>query len=451
MSDLFNAAEENPAPVSNVPEYSVSDLALSLKKTLETTYGHVRVRGELSRLTFHGSGHMYGAIKDDQATIDAICWRGTLPKLSIRPEEGMEVICTGRISSYPARSNYQLIIESMELAGEGALLKMLEERKKKLAAEGLFDAGRKKPLPFIPQKIGVITSPTGAVIRDIMHRINDRFPRPVLLWPVRVQGDTAAAEVVKAIKGFSSMKSPPDLLIIARGGGSLEDLMPFNDEALVRAIADCPIPTISAIGHETDTTLADYAADLRAPTPTGAAEMAVPRRVDLLYTVREFEQRMAAGLDRILQERGTRAENLAARLGDPSRMLEVKRQRLDIAAHRLDAGLSRKRSNDYERFNRIASRLQKPSHLAALRRQHLQNSAERMHSAAARLLPPRQEQLKAVTRMLESLSTERVLERGYTLVETSDGQIVTQPETLKSKDALNIRFAGGKKVRADVA
>jgi len=256
------SAEKTEQKLSNVPEMSVSDLAHSLKRTLEETYSHIRVRGELSGLKLAASGHLYGDIKDVDANINIICWRGTLSKLSLRPEEGMDVVITGRVSSYAKSSRYQIIIESIELAGEGALLKLLEERRKKLAAEGLFNAERKQKLPFLPHVIGVITSPTGAVIQDIMHRLKDRFPRHVLLWPVAVQGKGADEQIAAAINGFNTLDGStlprPDLLIVARGGGSLEDLMPFNEEIVVRAVANSSIPIISAVGHETDTTLVDY-------------------------------------------------------------------------------------------------------------------------------------------------------------------------------------------------
>ena len=324
---------------SNVPEFSVQELAFSLKRTLEENFGRVRVRGELSRVSIAVSGHMYSSLKDDGAVIDAVCWKGTMAKLSIKPEEGLEVICTGRISTYPQRSNYQLIIESMELAGEGALLKMLEERKKKLAAEGLFAAERKKTVPFLPTTIGVVTSPTGAVIRDILHRLNDRFPRDVLVWPVLVQGDGAAKQVAAAVRGFQTIHEQgfarPDVIIVARGGGSLEDLMPFNEEEVVRAVAESEIPIISAVGHETDTTLCDFAADLRAPTPTGAAEMAVPVRAQLVAQILDDEKRLVSAASRILSEHRQRIENLGARLGDPKRLMESQAQRLDHAGDKL--------------------------------------------------------------------------------------------------------------------
>src|SRR5262249_6361509 len=268
----------------NLPEFTVSEISAAVKRTLEGTFERVRVRGEVSKPNYHGSGHPYLSLKDENAVIDACAWRATVGRLKLRLEHGMEVIVTGRVTSYPGSSKYQIVIESVELAGEGALLKMLEDRKKKLASEGLFDAARKKPLPFLPEVIGVITSPTGAVIRDILHRIEERFPRRVILWPVVVQGENAAAQIASAIAGFNAIEEGsavprPDVLIVARGGGSLEDLMAFNEEVVVRAAAASRIPLISAVGHETDTTLIDFASDLRAPTPTAAAEMAVPVRL----------------------------------------------------------------------------------------------------------------------------------------------------------------------------
>src|SRR5215207_3885102 len=287
MNDLPLAAPLQ----SNQPEYTVSELSLALKRSIEDGFGFVRVRGEISGFKRHGSGHCYFALKDADAVLDAVCWRMTAIRLGLKPEDGMEVVCSGRLTTYPGRSKYQLVVDRIELAGVGALLKLLDERRQRLAAEGLFDPERKKKLPFLPEVIGIVTSPTGAVIRDILHRLADRFPRRVLLWPVAVQGEGAAAQVAAAIDGFNRLPAGapgehhvprPDLIIVARGGGSLEDLMAFNEEIVVRAAAACPIPVISAVGHETDTTLIDFAADRRAPTPTAAAEMAVPQRTDLL-------------------------------------------------------------------------------------------------------------------------------------------------------------------------
>jgi len=301
-------------PQSNLGEQTVTELSHALKRTLEDRFGHVRVRGEISGYRgAHSSGHAYFAIKDEGAKLDAVIWRGSFNKLKAKLQEGLEVIATGKITSYPGKSNYQIIIENIEPAGVGALMALLEERKKMLTAEGLFDAARKRALPYLPASIGIITSPTGAVIRDILHRLNDRFPRPVLVWPVRVQGETAAAEVAAAIIGFNAMENPPELLIVARGGGSLEDLWPFNEEIVVRAAANSKIPLISAIGHETDTTLIDFASDLRAPTPTAAAERAVPVRADLIAELASLNARQKRGLSRVFSEVKLRLQS-AARL-----------------------------------------------------------------------------------------------------------------------------------------
>ena len=446
-SDSAGNSAGRPAR-GNVPEMSVSELSFSLKRTLEETYGHVRVRGELSRVKIHTSGHMYSDLKDADSVINVICWKGTLGKLSIRPEEGLDVICTGRVSSYPARSNYQLIIESMELAGAGALLKMLEDRRRKLAAEGLFDAARKKRLPFLPSVIGVVTSPTGAVIRDIMHRLNDRFPRHVLVWPVPVQGPGAAEQIAAAIRGFDAIEPGgriprPDVLIVARGGGSLEDLMAFNEENVVRAAADCRIPLISAVGHETDTTLIDFAADLRAPTPTGAAEMAVPRRRDLWLQVKDDEARLAGAIDRCVGMRGERVAALSARLPDPRRLLELKTQGLDHAAHRLTAGLERFVTVRHARTRELGAQLRHPRALVAEKARLLADRAERLAIAGGRMAENRERQLAHAARMLESLSFKNVLNRGFALVRDKDGQAVTAAAGLAAGQAVTLQFRDG--------
>ncbi len=299
-------ADETPAAQgsqSNLPEYSVSELASSLKRAVEDAFPYVRVRGEISGLKFNSSGHVYFDLKDDKAVLNAVMWRTTAQRLKIKPEPGLEVVCTGRVSTYPASSRYQLIVDRMELAGLGALMAMLEARKKKLAAEGLFDAARKKRIPFLPRSIGIVTSPTGAVIRDIMHRLRDRCPRPVMVWPVAVQGDRAPAEIAAAIRGFNRLPKSerPDVIIVARGGGSFEDLLAFSEEEVVRAAAESAIPLISGVGHETDTTLIDLAADKRAPTPTAAAEMAVPVLRELAETLLSLQRR---GLRAVLAPAG---------------------------------------------------------------------------------------------------------------------------------------------------
>jgi exodeoxyribonuclease VII large subunit len=315
------------AAPSNLPEYSVSELSQAVKRTVEDNFEIVRVRGEISGFKRHSSGHLYFALKDADAAIDGVCWRGSAARLGIRPEDGMEVVAVGRLTTYPGRSKYQIVVERMELAGQGALLKLVEDRKKRLAAEGLFDAARKRSLPFLPNVIGVVTSPTGAVIRDILHRLADRFPRHVLVWPVAVQGEAAAAQIAAAIRGFNALEvggtvPRPDVLIVARGGGSLEDLMAFNEEIVVRAAAESAIPLVSAVGHETDTTLIDFAADRRAPTPTAAAEMVVPVRQELVARLARNAASLEAGAARAMAEARLRLENAARAMGDPRRLIE---------------------------------------------------------------------------------------------------------------------------------
>ena len=442
--------DAKPQIRSNIPEFSVGELAFSMKKTLEDQYGRVRVRGELSRVSIAGSGHMYSSLKDDNAVIDAVCWKGVMAKLSIRPEEGMEVICTGKISTYPQRSNYQLIIESMELAGEGALLKMLEERKKKLAAEGLFDETRKKSLPFLPQTIGVVTSPTGAVIRDILHRLNDRFPRHVQIYPVLVQGDGAADQVANAVKAFNALKQKPDLLIVARGGGSLEDLMPFNEESVVRAVADSVIPVISAVGHETDTTLCAYAADLRAPTPTGAAEMAVPVRANLMAQILEDESRLFAGMNRKFTESRMRVETLSAKLGDPSQLLDMRMQRLDTLDMRLARAFDNFLNIKKSRVIELVAKLRHPQNRIDDARKTLNYHGEHLKRLGNRLFDQKQEQLKSLGRMLDTLSYENILKRGYVVVKDQEGNPLTDPSQTMQGQGINLQFSENRTLSATI-
>ena len=346
---------DEPEAVSNVAEFSVSEISQALKRTLEDTFGHVRVRGELGRVSRPGSGHVYLDLKDDKAVISGVIWKGTASRLKIQPEQGLEVIVTGRITTFPGQSKYQIVIESMEPAGAGALMALLEVRRKKLSAEGLFDEDRKKELPFLPEVIGVVTSPTGAVIRDILHRLSDRFPRHVLVWPVRVQGEQSAAEVANGIRGFNALKPGgaiprPDLIIVARGGGSLEDLWGFNEEEVVRAVADSAIPLISAVGHETDWTLVDHAADWRAPTPTAAAERAVPVRSELLAYVADMGARQHRAVSRAMDERRTRVTAAGRGLPRPDDLLALARQRFDAASGRLGQSLRAATANSRGRF-----------------------------------------------------------------------------------------------------
>lgn len=481
-------------PGSNLAEFTVTELSRALKRTVEESFGYVRVRGEVSQPKRHGSGHVYLRLKDETSVIESVCWRGTAAKLAVRPEEGMEVICTGRLTTYPGRSQYQLVIETMELAGEGALLKLLEERKRRLAAEGLFDASRKRPLPFLPGVIGVVTSPTGAVIRDILHRLADRFPRHVLLWPVAVQGEGAAGQVAAAIKGFNGIAPGgpvprPDLIIVARGGGSLEDLMAFNEEIVVRAAADSAIPLISAVGHETDTTLIDFASDRRAPTPTAAAEMAVPVRAELIALVLEFQRRLHGGTGRMILERRNLVEGLARGLGDPQALLEGCVQRLDDRWERLGIAVAGTIERRRTRVAELGAKLRHPREVMTAARGRLQSEAralgaglrhvvaaeesrlgriasrltllpirirvgdgdrrlaelgERMDAGYARLVAERASRLKAGAALLESYSYRGILERGFALVTDGAEQRVTSAGDAKAGMPVTLEFHDGK-------
>lgn len=462
--DLFTAAQRtekrakertatSSKPLSNVPEMSVSDLALGLKKTLEETYGRVRIRGELTGIKVAASGHLYGDIKDENAVINIICWRGSLSKLAIKPEDGMDVVITGRVSSYPKSSRYQIIIDSLELAGEGALLKLLEERRKALAAEGLFDPTKKKKLPFLPNRIGVVTSPTGAVIRDIMHRLGDRFPRHVLLWPAVVQGDNAAAQIVAGINGFNQLPDgqKPDVIIVARGGGSLEDLMAFNEESVVRAVAASNLPIISAVGHETDTTLIDYASDLRAPTPTGAAEMAVPVRLNLIAQIQEYNERLVRSATRLINDKNNILSAQTAKLRDPKRLLESKEQSLDLVSEKLSGALRENVQSKHVQYQKIQSRLISPKFLMKEKTQNVIHLAKRLGQTMPRILNDQKNRIDTATRMLDSLSPKGVLSRGYALIYDKAGNIVRKSDTVSNNDNLTIEFENNDKlaVKAD--
>jgi exodeoxyribonuclease VII large subunit len=455
--------DQDTPPRSNTPEFSVSEISNALKQTVEQTFEHVRVKGEISGFKRHGSGHLYFALKDSEAVLDAVCWRGSATKLGLNPEDGMEVVASGRLTTYPGRSKYQMVVERMELAGQGALLKLLEDRKKKLAAEGLFDPSRKKRLPFLPDVIGVVTSPTGAVIRDILHRLADRFPRHVLLWPVAVQGEGAAQQVADAIDGFNALPKGgrvprPDLIIVARGGGSLEDLWAFNEEVVVRAAAASHIPLISAVGHETDTTLIDYASDRRAPTPTGAAEMAVPVRAELLLKTRDYEVRLLGALQRQLVERRTRLDGLARGLGDPRRRLEELGQRLDDWGERLPqalVNLTRHRASDLARIAArltpaLKSRLNTDTAKLERDRLKLEQAASRLTAAWPRVLSDRQRHLDQLGKLLKSYSYEDVLERGFVVVKDDKGHAVTKADQAKPGAHLSLLFAKDQEVAVTV-
>ncbi|MBV6632268.1 MAG: exodeoxyribonuclease VII large subunit [Alphaproteobacteria bacterium] len=444
-------AGNQTAGKSNVPVFSVGEISQSLKRTVEDAYGFVRVRGEISQPKRAASGHIYLTLKDDQAVIDGVCWRGSANKLSIKPEEGLEVICTGRLTTYPGRSKYQIVIESMELAGEGALLKMLEERKRKLAAEGLFDEDRKQPLPFLPEVIGIVTSPTGAVIRDILHRLADRFPRHAMLWPVIVQGPGAPEQVAAAIRGFNALPETggpvprPDLLIVARGGGSLEDLMAFNEEVVVRAAAESDIPLISAVGHETDTTLIDFASDRRAPTPTAAAEIAVPVRADLIYTLRDAEDRLEKGTLRFVERLRLQLDGLARGLVHPRQRLETEMQRLDQLDERFGRAIQQLHRDKQTALTHAAARLSlKPMQQAMSQSgARVVELGERMATAHLRQLERSRERLEALSSRLEAVSHKSVLARGYVMVTDEQRQPVTAAAGLATGNPLSLHFTDG--------
>ena len=465
------SGSNNSGP-GNMPEFSVSEISQAVKRTLETSFDRVRVRGEISGFKRAASGHLYMALKDESAVLDGVCWRGVAGRLGLQPEDGMEVIVTGRVTSYPGRSKYQIVIDAMELAGAGALLKLLEDRKRKLAAEGLFDAERKRQLPFLPDVIGVVTSPTGAVIRDIMHRLSDRFPRRVLVWPVVVQGDTAAEQVAAAIRGFNGFPAGgsiprPDVLIVARGGGSLEDLWAFNEEVVVRAAAESDIPLISAVGHETDTTLIDFASDRRAPTPTAAAEIAVPVRSELLAQMLDLERRLLSGTGRFLTERRMEVQGLGRGLPDPKRLLEEKSQRLDDSAERLANAMGNLVAYRRGALVELAAQLPHPRQQIRLASQQLSAQGERLQSLRPRLVEPsrqafqrldsgrrlgdsgrnlimeRQRAVTELNRVLESVSYKNVLRRGFAVVRGADGSVV-RASGVANGAALDIEFHDGK-------
>src|SRR6187455_770598 len=388
----------------NAPEFTVFELSSALKRTVEDAYGHVRVRGEISGFRGpHSSGHCYFALKDESAKIEAVIWKGVHSRMRFKPQEGLEVIATGKLTTYPGSSKYQIVIESLEPAGIGALMALMEERKKKLAAEGLFDEARKQLLPWLPEVIGVVTSPTGAVIRDILHRLEDRFPRRVLVWPVKVQGDGSAEQVAAAIRGFNALPEGgriprPDLLIVARGGGSLEDLWSFNEEIVVRAAAKSMIPLISAVGHETDITLIDFAADKRAPTPTAAAEMAVPVRSELFVEVESLARRTMVCWQRGQESRRNELRAAARALPAANELLAIPRQRLDAAGGALPRGL---RANTHAHFRRFAASGARLT-LRVLRgqvthaRDRLANGGDRLTHATRSLLHRRRERFDSL-------------------------------------------------------
>ncbi|WP_029041756.1 exodeoxyribonuclease VII large subunit [Cucumibacter marinus] len=485
----------NEPPRTNAAEYTVSEISQAVKRTMEDTFGFVRVRGEVSKVARPGSGHVYFDLKDERAVLAAVAWKGTVGRWRFQPEQGLEVIVTGRMTTFPGQSKYQIVVDNVEPAGVGALMALIEERRKKLLAEGLFDPARKQELPYLPQVIGVITSPTGAVIRDILHRLDDRFPTHVMVWPVRVQGENCAPEVTAAIEGFNALPLDgpmprPDLLIVARGGGSIEDLWGFNEESVVRAAAASNIPLISAVGHETDITLIDYAADKRAPTPTGAAEMAVPVRGELIAYVDDLGQRVRNAERRLIGGNRDRFRAVSAGLPRPAELLNQARQRQDLAAMRLTSGLVslarakragfdgiaprlsrgalvRRLSADADRLGNAGERLAagRGQHLRALRREldsvgnrllpvslkhriadrqdRLDRTAERLVPGFGRRLEKAASRLDAVGKLLDALSYKAVLERGFALVLDEDERLVRSASGVETGQPLAVRLADG--------
>ncbi len=469
MSDLI----DDPSPGENAPEFSVSDLSGAIKRVIEGEFSFVRVKGEVGRVSRPRSGHLYLDLKDDRAVLAGVIWKGVAGRLTVQPEEGMEVVATGRLTTFAGQSRYQMIIEDIKPAGVGALMAMLEKRRAQLAGEGLFAPERKKPLPYLPEVIGVVTSPSGAVIRDILHRLRDRFPRKVLIWPVAVQGEKCAPEVTRAIEGFNKL-SPggalprPDLLIVARGGGSIEDLWGFNEESVVRAAAASEIPLISAVGHETDTTLIDHAADQRAPTPTAAAEMAVPVRLDLLGWLDAQGGRLLQALSGQVTSRRQRLSDLTRALPRAETLVEGPRQRLDALSEKLPnalratiqlrrvalseaagalrpATLRERVQNRRTALSSLAARLNTNALRRDLSQRHrdLSHLSQRLSDAGTRQVRAWRDGLIAQDRLRETLGYKATLKRGYAVVR-GDGDVVTTTDAAAQAKALEIEFADGR-------
>ncbi len=447
MSDYpFN----NQPEASNAHEFSVTEISLALKRTVEDQFGYVRIRGEISGCKRAASGHVYLALKDDKSVLDGVMWKGVAGRLNFQPEDGLEVIATGKLTTYPGRSKYQIVIDKMEIAGEGALMALLEKRKKELAGEGLFDPERKLSIPYLPEIIGVVTSPTGSVIRDILHRLSDRFPRHVLVWPVLVQGEGASKQIASAIDGFNAMVPDgdiprPDVIIVARGGGSLEDLWCFNEEDVIRAASRSEIPLISAVGHETDTTLIDYVSDHRAPTPTAAAERAVPVREDLVYTVKDFDIRLEKATRRYLNNLGQQVEGLGRGLPKPTDLLSLAAQRFDEMSERLPRALKVGVERQSIKLGAVGRLLRPETINANIRRmdEKLELLEDRMKRAMNNITTQKRQDFESPARLLESLSYQSVLERGFVVVRGKDGKMVKQKAHIKTGDQLGIEFQDG--------
>ncbi len=431
---------------TNNPVYSVGEFSHVIKKLVETNFSYVRIRGEISRPSFPGSGHVYFTLKDTEGTIAAIIWKYTLPKLPIKPEEGMEVICSGKVTTFAGQSKYQIIVESMEVAGEGALLKMLEERRKKLLKEGLFEQELKKPIPYLPQIIGVITSPSGAVIKDILHRLSDRFPSHVYLWPVAVQGEDSAHQISNAIDKFNQLTEDtsikkPDLLIVARGGGSLEDLWSFNEEIVVRSVYKSSIPVISAVGHETDTTLIDFVSDLRAPTPTAAAEKAVPVRDELISRIDELNLRIKSSFNKKLNSNKDHINYLIKLLGKPDQIFENKTQKLDFIYKDFENLFKDIFVEKKNKITQYAKSLLPPKILISnlFSKQQLLETKFKNH--LENILNTKETKLNSLGQLLEASSFNRVLERGFSLIMNNKGKPIKLSSEAPKNANVKIRFS----------
>ncbi len=438
-----------PGAASNVPVYTVSQISGDVKRTLEERFERVRIRGEVSRTTLARSGHFYLALKDERAVIDAVAWKGVAARFPFQVTEGMDLIATGKVTAYPGQSKYQLIIDQVELAGEGALLKLLEDRRRALMTEGLFDAARKQPLPLLPRRLGVVSSPNGAVIRDIWHRVQDRFPLPVLLWPVLVQGPTAAGQVARAIAGFTTLPADqrPDALIVARGGGSLEDLWAFNEEEVVRAAAACPIPLISAIGHETDTTLLDYVADRRAPTPTAAAEFAVPVRSDLLHTVQDQDQRLVRGVEAQMRMARQGLDDVSRALTDPHTLLQRAAQDLDTTLARVQQSAHAIPRQIALHLRQVAVALPVPSQTLRAKADTLRglSALPRFHQACTRQLVQAAQLIDGLFGQLQAhhRAREALRARGWVTVQDAYGQTLTHAAEIQEDQPYALHFHDG--------
>jgi len=447
MSDLIDSPDQG----KNAPEFSVSELSSVLKRMIEGEFSNVRIRGEVGRVSRPASGHLYFDLKDDKSVIASVTWRGQASKLATQPEEGLEVVATGKITTFAGQSRYQMIVSEMSVAGIGALMAQLEKRKKKLEAEGLFDKNIKKEIPYLPEIIGVITSPSGAVIRDILHRLSDRFPRKVLLWPVSVQGESCAPDVTAAINGFNKLTPGgamprPELIIVARGGGSIEDLWGFNEESVVRAAFESEIPLISAVGHETDTTLIDLASDLRAPTPTAAAEYAVPVRADLMGWLSSMEERRVRSLTSNLEIKRQRLKDLSRGLPTPADLVAMAAQRLDAVSDRLPRALSAVSNNKRTLLLQTSAGLRGRLLQSKLidRTKEMNRFVKSIEANIRLIIQRNQSSLDGLERIRQTLGYEATLRRGYTVVRNKDGKLITRLKEADVNKELEIEFYDGK-------